>query len=447
MIAAERNREVRSVLAATFFCKFGIRTGMDAALRTWSWPVLAVTCLANASAVWADANPSVAQPAAIVSSRAREPHGIYAVIAVDEHGPLDPAELNEVVSNQAITGGLDIRIAWKTVEPAKDKYDFSQLDRYFAAAEANHKSVILGIMPGFWTPDWLMNELASCDPYLKPGANLPAPHAVPRCGKATFYYSESTLTGNMPLPLPWNADYNSRWHKLLGEVAKRYGAREALVSVVVAGPTAASPETLLPPQLARWTRLLEIFYPRDPSYHKSNKAIIEAWKDAIDSHAKVFQGVTMVIALGDGLLKFTPTSSMDAVNAITSYFIGHDLGTNAKALEDDGLRVCHAKRAPILIVKQRAADTSHSPRVLGGLEFGTSFSKGANAMGCSTCTPGACQNILPLQALSDVVAAFFADQGEHLEYLKVYAADILFAKTHPLVQAMLEETSRRLPKH
>jgi hypothetical protein len=201
----------------------------------------------------------------------RQPRGIYAVVLAFDHHPYTDA-----IDNPAISG-LFLYFDWATLEPQKGQFDFSLLEEAFRVADSKHKTVQLALLPGFSTPRWLLDELSSCDEWLASGGRTGS--APPQCGKATFGLPEGEARkGEMhELPLPWNPVYKRYWHAFLLEFARRFGQREAFVSIAVAGPTAQSEEIILPHngpgETEKWARLLEAFY-RDPSYHRSNKAFV-----------------------------------------------------------------------------------------------------------------------------------------------------------------------------
>src|ERR1700722_10753402 len=119
----------------------------------------------------------VAGPTRMPSGLPRKPRGIYAVVALDETPGAAPPDLPALLGNPAVSG-LTVRVFWSTLQPAKDRYDWSKLEEAFAAASSKNKTVQLIILPGFGTPRWVMDELPTCDPYLSstgPGAP---------CGKA-----------------------------------------------------------------------------------------------------------------------------------------------------------------------------------------------------------------------------------------------------------------------
>ncbi len=407
----------------------------------------------------------------------RRPRGIYAVVA--ETRGNRPADFDALLNNPAVSG-LAIRIFWSSLQPEKTRYDFSTLDAAFAAATAKHKTIQLILVPGFGTPSWVLDELPSCDD-VPPASGEPAKgrrggRAAARgqpapsthsesahapCGKATFEVSEGRANGQkQPLPLPWNPTYKSSWKAFLTEVAARFGTNDAFVSIAIAGPTAESVEIILPrsgDQLERWAALLELSY-RDPSYHRSDKAFVEEWGAAVTMFGEVFRNITLVVTRGSGLLNFTHGQSETAQTEIMSAFAHHAVGSNAKATQTSGLKACRDTAGGIKGVKEMSADSSLSPRVLGGAQFDTSFSQKPANEGCpASCDAAApaCRSITPRQALANVLSVYFegtpagslfgaAKGSAPMNYVQIYAPDITFAATDPSVQALLEQASQQL---
>jgi hypothetical protein len=414
----------------------------------------------------------------------RRPRGIYAVVA-DTRAAGENVDLNALVNNPAVSG-LAMRVFWSSVQPAKDRYDFSQLDAAFAAAGAKHKTVQLILVPGFGTPSWVLDEITMCDT----GASAPdaaggkrgargetrgerrgggrgaaaettTGPAPTNCGKAMFEVSEGRANGQQqPLPLPWNPTYKNYWKAFLTAVAARYGSNEAFVSIAVAGPTAESVEIILPRsgnQLERWAELLQGAY-RDSSYHRTDKAFVEEWDAAVTMYAEVFRNITLVVTRGSGLLNFTKGQNDEAQAAIVNTFARHKVGSNLKATQTSGMKACRETNGGIKGVKEMASDSGFSPRVLGGAQFDTSFSKKPANEGCAASCEAAsaeCQSVTPKDALVNVLrvyfdgtpdgAAFGAPKGSTpMNYLQIYAPDITFASTQPAVQALLDQASQRL---
>lgn len=380
----------------------------------------------------------------------RQPHGIYAVVLAFDHRPYTAA-----IENPAISG-LFLYFDWATLEPQKGQFDFSSLEEAFKAAESVQKTIQLALLPGFSTPRWLLDELPSCDDWLASGERTgPAP---PRCGKATFGLPEGAARkGEMhELPLPWNPSYRRYWHEFLLEFARRFGRREAFVSIAVAGPM-QSEEIIMPhngpDETEKWSRLLEASYP-DPSYHRSNKAFVEEWDAAIDDYGKIFSNVTLALTRAAGL-PFSPPGRHEASTlAIAAYFASKPLGPNAKATQNNGITAAH----PLTMrpVKEMSADSRFNPRILAGGQFSTGFSRDPVREGClidDKFSP-ACQSITPERAFTNVLAVFFAgtryghfygspDGPAPVQYLQIYLDDVLYANDHPSVQATLLAASKR----
>ncbi|HTQ01729.1 MAG TPA: beta-galactosidase [Casimicrobiaceae bacterium] len=422
-----------------------------------------------------------ALPAADYPSSIRRPRGIYAVVVVNETRGADKVDFDALVSNAAVSG-LAIRTFWSSLQPAKDRYDFSQLDAAFASAEAKHKTIQLIVVPGFGTPAWVLTEIPSCDDMTtapaatserggrphggraKPAGGTDegaAKTGAASCGKASFTVSEGKAHGEkQELPLPWNPVYKRYWKAFLTEVAARYGKRDALVSIAVAGPTAESVEIILPrsgDQLERWGELLQLFY-RDPSYQQSDKAFVDEWDAAVTVYGELFRNVTIVLTRGSGLLAFSRGQARSAQAAIVSSFAAHAVGTNAKATQTSGMKACRETEGGIKGVKELAMSASYAPPVLGGAQFDTSFSQKPATEGCkASCDAEAptCRKVTPAQALNNVLSQYFdgtpagdrygASKGAvRMNYLQIYEKDIRFAGTQPEVQAALEQASRQL---
>jgi hypothetical protein len=449
---------------------------------------------------------TTAPGAAAAPNSIRRPRGIYAVVVLQEkRGTAKSVDLNALVSNPAVSG-LAIRTFWSQLQPAKDRYDFSTLDAAFASVAATHKTVQLILVPGFGTPSWVLDEIASCDDLLTPltdtakaakGEHGKAEHekggkgehgkaakgehekagkgqhgkaakgntgqtassgreVAPDCGKASFVVSEGGGQGQQQeLPLPWNAVYKKYWRAFLTEVAARFGSRDAFVSIAVAGPTAESVEIIVPragDQLERWAELLHLFY-RDSSYQRSDKAFVEEWNAAATVYGDVFHDVTIVLTRGSGLPDFTPHQGNAAQASIVSSFASHDVGANIKATQTSGLKACRDNEGGIKGVKELSSSS-----VLGGAQFDTSFSQKPANEGCTaSCNAEApaCRSVTPAEALSNVLSLYFdgtpdgaqsgaAKGAARMNYLQIYEKDIVFANSQPEVQSILEQASRRL---
>jgi hypothetical protein len=238
-----------------------------------------------------------------------------------------------LLSNDSVSG-ISLYETWAMLNPNPptdpSPYDWSLLQDLFdqvALWNSNHpafprKTIQLIITPGFNSPQWLLNEIASCD-YLFDPFLLPPPLGI-TCGEATFSgFVEGGVVDGKPiaevLPMPWDPTYKSAWKTFLSELNTKYGTNASLVSIAVAGPTAASEEMILPNTKTTnasatqiggltpeqmWDKLLAYQY-SNPAYQQSDQAFIDEWKNAIDMFGTIFSGLTLIVTTGDGLPNLT----------------------------------------------------------------------------------------------------------------------------------------------
>ena len=378
----------------------------------------------------------------------RRPRGIYAVVNIEDtinqqrkaNPSTTAAALNayfnnlyqDLLGNPAISG-LTLQVHWDTLNPnpptAANAYDWSYVDDAFNQVSAwsvqnpaqTPKTIQLIVSAGFQSPQWMLDQLPSCDGLFQ----FPTPAPLTTCSKVTF---EAFVEAgdSMELPLPWDATYKSSWKTFLTALAARYGSNPAFVSIAVAGPTAASAEMLLPNGTALsqsqfggispnavWLQLLAFHYAGMAAYQRSDQAFIDEWNAAIDMYGQVFSGITLVATTGDGLPNFaggaftipsafsndcTSARDMDcaAETTILSHFVDPTAGgANAKATQESGMEASRVGLnldvASVKLLSQRTAPlTSPSAQILGGSQFNTSFANFTLQEGCtSTFPPGA----------------------------------------------------------
>ena len=378
-----------------------------------------------------DGKLGIKTPAAIAG-----PAGIYAVYVINDPGEFEIGEVGRLLDNPAVSG-IALRLRWEYLEPAEGKYDLSIINQTLAEAKQRQKNISLIIVPGFYTPKWLINQLVDCEE-----------KSTRECGKAMFTVDYGAGRGDrLSLPLPWNETYLGGWKKFLGEIAGRYNSQSAIVSIAVAGPTSMSAEMSLPgdspADLEKWRRILEIFYPAGDPHRESNLVIIEKWQEMIDFYEQTFSGKSIVVTRGSGLLKFGPRNPQESKEIIINYFIKANYPRNQKANQTSGLKACRENEGGIEGVKQTIRQG-----LIGGAQFNSSVVKNPTTMGCA-------DGLTPEQALKDVLRVYFnnttsgsrwgGQNGEAaLKYLQLYAADIDYANDHPEFQAILNQVSRDL---
>jgi hypothetical protein len=430
---------------------------------------------------------------ALVAQTPRSPRGIYTVVNVEDvinqNPSLTPAQLDSyfdslyqgLLADPAISG-LTLQVHWDTLNPnappAADAYAWNFLDDAFTQAAGAKKGIQLIVDPGFQSPQWVLNQIPSCDGLFQSPVQTPPS----TCGTAIFKgYTEPT-DGNV-LPLPWNPFYKSSWQTFLTALAARYGSNPAFVSIAVEGPTAASAEITTAsdadannPQTqftgpnispnGMWLALLAFHYPGMAAYQATDQAFIDEWEAAIDMYGEIFGGVTLVATMGDKLPNFdmgnsypipagfsgdckTRSMTCAAVTTILSYFMEPTVGgANAKATQTSSFT---ASKPAIdlgivsveLLSQRTAALPAPSAQILGGIQFDQSFADFTVNEGCTaafppdagnmpagctippTCTTNGCVPVacIPQACLAPGVTT--AALASYITFSNVPAADLL----------------------
>jgi uncharacterized protein (TIGR03437 family) len=391
----------------------------------------------------------VLAPVLFAQAQVRTPRGIYAVVSVEDginqeqkaNPSVTTAQLDAyfnslyqaLLSNPAISG-LTLQVHWDTLNPnaptSAAPYFWNYVDDAFTQAAAwdaqnpaqTPKTIQLIVTPGFQSPQWMLNQIPSCDGLFQ----TPAVTPLNTCGTATFEGYQEGGDGTV-LPLPWNPVYKSAWQTFLTALAARYGPNPAFVSIAVDGPTAASAEMIVPneansnnPQTQfgtpitpsnMWIQLQAFHYPGQAAYQKTNQAFIDEWNNAIDMFGQVFSGITLVATTGNGFPNFTgatvtipPAFAADcAVNpdldcaaetTILAHFVQPTVGgANGKATQTSGMEAARVGNGNLGVpgVKQLSQSTAQlttpSAQILGGSQFNTTFSIATLAEGCISTFP------------------------------------------------------------
>ncbi len=150
------------------------------------------------------------------------PNGVFALGTPNT--PIEPA----VLDNPNVDG-LALRYFWANLESSDGEFNWSVIDHDVAQAAAHRKAVSLSVTTGTHTPDWVFAAGAarrSFAPNLAPWARRPC--------------------RSVPLPIPWDPIYMSKWLGFVRAFGQRYGSNPTVVRVIVSGINAQTVETSLP---------------------------------------------------------------------------------------------------------------------------------------------------------------------------------------------------------
>ena len=128
------------------------------------------------------------------------------------------------------------------------------------------------MIPGFGTPGWAMKGVQS--------------------GTFAIPYGPGNGT-SLPLPVPWDQTYLSRWFTFLKVIGDRYGGKTSFRKIAAAGPTCVSAEMSLPDSpndIVQWEKL---------GY--TSQKYIDAWKQTFSAYSSTFPHQYFSLALHPAL--------------------------------------------------------------------------------------------------------------------------------------------------
>ncbi len=303
----------------------------------------------------------------------------------------------ELVKNPYMSG-VAVQVNWRDIEPVQGKPDWSELDALVAAAEASKKWVHLIMFPGFFSPPWAL-EGAETDQFeiqYGPGKGTPA-----------------------RLPMPWDRTYLDRWFAFMKLLSARYGGSPAFRMIAAAGPTSVSVEMTLPnsqPAHQRW--LADGYTPAK---------YLGAWEEVFRFYAATFPNQCVSLA-GPGLPILGPGPKGRPAHLRAKQEVierAEQVLGNRLALQWSDL---HAGHAPVEAPDNTAFINSYSGRIITGFEM-RSASQGdvaSRIMGAEGDPPLALR-----RSIDKGMAPNSA--GHHVNYLEIYAADVVPADMQPVL--------------
>lgn len=278
--------------------------------------------------------------------------------------------------------GVTFRSSWASVEPEDGKFDFSKIDTVFANAEKTGKWVGLRLIPGFGTPSWAMQGVQS--------VMFPIPYG-PGSVKGTV----------LPLPVPWDPTYLSRWFAFLKAVGDRYAGKASFLRIDAAGPTSVSAEMSLPDSKSDIVQWKKAGY--------TSQKYIDAWKQTFSAYSSTFPRQHFSLATYPGL----PIPGKGQRDYVRNQVINLGLKYASQfALQSDDLNGDTSdKDFGYRVVR------AHSGEVVTGFEMRTSAIERSEQMGASG---------NPSLALKDSIDKGIAPNsaGRHVDYLEIYEADV-----------------------
>jgi hypothetical protein len=183
---------------------------------------------------------------AAVPIQAADLRGIY--VYSSDISQISNGYANTLTSSLGVPGmdGIVLKIAWSSVEPSINQYQWSVLDQWIHKAMASGKKIDLAITAGSDTPSWLFQP-APAGAGAAPLAFAISPHSG-----ATGVCDSETIAA------PWDQAFVTRWDLLLTATAahlKATGQYDAITLLRLTGINRTTDEFRLPAETPQSTGL------------------------------------------------------------------------------------------------------------------------------------------------------------------------------------------------
>lgn len=204
------------------------------------------------------------------SAQVAPPRGIYVYSypRFVENGDYERAMAVKGVDGAAVV------LQWAEIEPKKDVFDFTELDRRVQLARSHGLAIELAILAGGGAPDWLY-------------ARAPAGVGARRLDFVFSHHGGSGHTLPVTMAPPWDAAYVGAFAAMLAQVADHLGKTGALPYVSVAKLTGINTDTD------------EIRLPDETPESTGNRSVTDAistWRSAGYRPALVVEAMRRVAA-------------------------------------------------------------------------------------------------------------------------------------------------------
>jgi hypothetical protein len=309
---------------------------------------------------------------------AQEQIKIFSLLAPDR----DPTPNTPGLQDPHIYG-LSWRFKWVTIEPKEGQYNWESIDRAIDVTASAGKKVMLRVVAGANTPDWVYQSGAK--PFDFSNTDLAHPGNHPQ---------------NLRMPLPWDDVYLTKWEKFIQALGLRYSGNPQIYSVQMTGGGYIG-EMNLPKAFGKWKQV---------GY--SDDKLITAWKRIIDSYQKAFPKTPTNLDINEPLGK-----QSDVMKPVVAYVLASYPGK--VYLQQNGLKADFPKASPIRGILREAANTTVvGYQMVGGKGFLE-------------------------QQTGDRSAAFRNAMEDRASYVEVYASDVQDRAHDRALQSLGRPSGRR----
>lgn len=291
---------------------------------------------------------------------AQEPVKIFSLQRPDSDPQAAIPELND-----PLVYGLSWRFRWQTIEPQEAHYNWEPIDTAIAITGKASKQVMLRIVAGMHTPDWVYH--AGAEPVDFRNTDLAHPQNYPISAR---------------MPRPWDDIYLAKWEAFIQTLGQRYSGNPHLYSIQMSGGGHIG-EMNLPKAFTVW---------RQAGY--TDAKLIAAWKRIIDAYQLAFPETPTNLAINEPLRR----KHSDVMQPVVAYVLS--TYPHKVYLQHNGLKAVFPQESRIRrLLRQAASETRIGYQMVGGTGF------------------------LDTQT-GDRFTAFQHALEDHASYVEVYAQDV-----------------------
>jgi hypothetical protein len=319
-------------------------------------------------------------PYVLRMAQAQDAVKVFSLQRRDKELRQGPQELED-----AYIYGLSWRFKWSEIEPQEGQYNWQPIDTAVAMTSSPGKKVMLRVVAGINSPDWLYNIGAR--PFEFRNTHLAHPQS----------YRE-----NLRMFVPWDEIYLSKWEKFIRAFGQRYNAHPSIYSIQMTGGGHIG-EMNLPKAHTKWKRV---------GY--TDEKLIGTWKRIIAAYQQAFPDTPTNLDINEPLGKRSNVLEPVVAHVLASY-------PRKVYLQHNGLRADFPQNHPIRHILRQASNTTVvGYQMVGGKGW------------------------LDQQA-GDRMAAFRIAIEDRASYVEVYAADVRDPAQQRALQFLATRSEEKRP--
>jgi hypothetical protein len=319
-------------------------------------------------------------PHVLSTAQAQDSVKVFSLQRRDKESKQPPRELND-----ANVYGLSWRFKWAEIEPQEDQYDWQPIDTAMTTTKNSGKKVMLRIVAGVNSPDWLYNTGAKAFEFRNTHLSQPR------------YYRDS-----LRMLIPWDEAYLSKWEKFIRAFGQRYNGHPSIYSIQMTGGGYIG-EMNLPKAYAQW---------RQMGY--TDEKLIATWKRIIAAYQLAFPDTPTNLDINEPLGRRSNVLEPVVAYVLATY-------PRKVYLQNNGLRADFPHDNRIRrILREASSTTIVGYQMIGGKGW------------------------LDQQA-GDRMSAFRNAIEDHASYVEVYAADVRDPAQQRALQFLATRSEEKRP--